>query len=66
VERTQRYRAWPLAASRAWDGLTNTSPAGMAAQIEQAGRTAATRRRPRRALAAGTQRPAPPASPVAT
>ncbi len=54
VERTQRYRAWPLAASRAGDGLTDTSPAGMAAQIEQAGRAAATRRRPRRALAVGT------------
>jgi len=48
------YRAWPLAASRAGDGLTDTSPAGMAAQIEQAGRAAATRRRPRRALAVGT------------
>jgi len=52
VARTQRFHAYPLAASRPGAGLTNAEPAGLAAQIEQADRAAASRRaRPRRAPA---------------
>jgi hypothetical protein len=52
VARTQRFHAYPLAASRVGVGLTDSDPAGLAAQIEQADRAAASRRaRPRRAPA---------------
>ncbi len=48
VARTRRYHAYPLSGFRADTGLTDTQPAGLAAQIEQAERVAASRRaRPR-------------------
>jgi hypothetical protein len=43
VARTARYYAYPLAASRAGTGLTDTAPAGLAAKIEQAELDAASR-----------------------
>jgi hypothetical protein len=44
VARTQRFHAYLLAASRAGASeLTDTQPAGLAAQMEQAERTAASR-----------------------
>lgn len=48
VARTQRYHAYRLAAANAGTGLTDTEPAGLAAQIQQAERAAAGRplRRP--------------------
>jgi hypothetical protein len=50
VARTQQFRAWPLAASRAGAGLADAEPGGLAAQISQAEQAAAgRRRRPRRA-----------------
>jgi len=53
VPRTQRFHAYPLAASRAGvSELTDTAPARLAAQMEQADRAAASRpARPRRAPA---------------
>jgi hypothetical protein len=56
VVRTQRFHACLLAASRAGaSGLTDTEPAGLAAQMQQAERATASRRaRPRRAPAAST------------
>jgi hypothetical protein len=54
VARTQRYHAYRLAAANAGAGLTDTEPAGLAAQIRQAENAAASRpARPRR-TAAGT------------
>ncbi len=45
VARTQRFHAYLLASSRAdASELTDAGPAGLAAQIEQAERTAASRR----------------------
>ena len=54
VAGTQRYHAYLLAASRAEASeLTDTEPAGLAAQMQQAERIAASRRaRPARAPAA--------------
>ncbi len=52
VARTRRFHAYLLAASRAGAGLTDTEPAGLAAQMEQAERAATSRRaRPGRAPA---------------
>ncbi len=54
VARTQRFYAYLLAATSAGaSGLVDTEPAGLAAQMQQAERAAASRRaRPRRAPAA--------------
>jgi hypothetical protein len=52
VARTRRYHAYPLSGSRPGTGLTDTQPAGLAAQIEQAERAAASR--PARARRART------------
>jgi hypothetical protein len=54
VTHTSRYHAWLLATTRAGDGLSDTSTAGLAAQIEQADRAAAARRaRPRPGASTG-------------
>lgn len=44
VPRTARYHAYPLAGTRTGTGLTDTEPAGLSAQIEQAERVVASRR----------------------
>jgi hypothetical protein len=52
VARTQRYHAYRLAAANAGAGLTDTEPAGLIAQLQQADRAAASRMaRPPRAAA---------------
>jgi hypothetical protein len=53
VARTALYHANPLASRRAGVGLTDPQPAGLAAQIEQAERVAASRR-PRQRRSTGT------------
>jgi hypothetical protein len=56
VARTKQFHGYLLASSRAGaNGLTDTKPAGLAAQMQQAERTAASRRtRPPRAPAASS------------